>query len=146
MVEERIITQVMVSQTLIQLRCRVKVIKYGKTASRIIRQPEQIIVVLLTDAMVSDQEHCLISAENDHRSKLIKYKKFYKILVRWLTSAVSTPLTKTIFPLESVDSPPKVNILDKRLLNNRFQQIPKHGINWLIDLYLRNLSNYIKAL
>lgn len=118
----------------------------GFQATHAIRAQEKTthipIIALTANAMEGDREKCLASGMSDYLTKPIRYKDLSQTLLHWLVPEMaSAPPPKTTNTLAS-----KEVILDEEILNVLREEMHERGINWLIDLFLRELPHYVEAM
>jgi len=117
--------------------------------------PRRTIIALTANAMAEDRERCLASGMDDYLTKPIKSKKLHEMLARWLIKSMhNLPAISTNEALPP-SSPPSPNlefnlnqepVIDELILNNLCQELRGRGINWLIDIFLNELPNYVATI
>ncbi|MEZ5673559.1 MAG: ATP-binding protein, partial [Thiotrichaceae bacterium] len=138
----------------------------GFGATRAIRAMEQgtnrhiPIVALTADAMQDNRESCIMSGMDNYLAKPMKINDLKNILLHYLSSdAVATESPTMPAPVATVKSIPTsvtetiatkgihpATILSTTALASLRTQMKDRGINWIIDLYLKELPNYIENL
>ena len=116
------------------------------------------IVALTADAMQDNRESCIASGMDDYLAKPMRIKDLNEVLLRYLSDpsansaeiitlpAPATEQPPTLLP-EVVDSElPNSTVLSKHLLASLRLQMKGRGIGWLIDLYIKELPNYVNGL
>jgi CheY-like chemotaxis protein/HPt (histidine-containing phosphotransfer) domain-containing protein len=108
------------------------------------------IVALTADAMQDNRELCLAAGMDDYLAKPMKMKELQEVLNRHL-SRESPPLQFACPPAPPIPPPvatpfDEFPVLSTATLENLRVQMKGRGIRWLIDLYLRELPNYVNNL
>ena len=107
------------------------------------------IIALTANAMQGDKERCLSAGMNDFVTKPIILAKLRPVLERWLRPDNNAKPVKTqaMNSRSLLENPSETEeSLDKNLLENLRADSQMGSINWLIDLYLQELPNYLKNL
>ncbi len=145
----------------------------GFEATRRIRTQEQLtplahhipIIALTASVMPDNRDRCLIAGMDDYLTKPVKSDDLKQVLTRYLTAAstkINNPPTTQHVNLPKVDNSAKVqNARPVKVLTTDLDQLPVlnldllaqmrrdlrgRGINWLIDVFLRELPNYLEEL
>jgi CheY-like chemotaxis protein len=164
----------MVTFDLVLMDCLMPIMD-GFEASRTIRiresqQPEKPhipIVALTANALEGDREHCLASGMDDYLTKPISLRKLYDTLLVWLggktdkiepaissLSAKETEkIAKEVVHSQKESVTPVSNqlseqllVLDEQTIHHLRQELRGRGVNWLIDIFLTELPNYLNAI
>ncbi len=148
----------------------------GFTAGGKIRKREQQqgrirtpIIAFTADVMPPTKERCLSAGMDDYLTKPVIFEDLKNMLATWLKSSVqttpenqsstlpkvpsieptlsgSTQKTSTEIRSDSTLSNTKEPPLNLKILTDMRQNINKNKLNLLIDLYIRELPNYLAAL
>ncbi len=133
----------------------------GFGATRAIRTLEQgstyhvPIVALTADAMQDNRELCITSGMDDYLAKPMRMKDLKDVLSHYLSDSSSPmqPLPAPVIGLESPAlsaeteiKPQKHDVLSPHVLASLRIQMKGRGIRWLIDLYIKELPNYVSGL
>ncbi len=147
----------------------------GFEASRTIRvresqqpgKPHIPIVALTANALEGDRERCLASGMDDYLTKPISLRKLHDTLIVWLgekTEKVepaisSLPAKKTEKISNEIERSQKdtvtsvsnllseqLLVLDEQTIHHLRQELRGRGVNWLIDIFLTELPNYLNAI
>jgi len=107
----------------------------GFEATRRLREEEAKvpIIALTANVIESDREQCLACGMNDYLTKPIRSKELYQTLRRWLVPQLSHQAEEEA-------------ILDEQAIQILRQEMHGRGVNWLIDLFLRELPHYVEAM
>ncbi|OQW95960.1 MAG: hypothetical protein BWK79_00510 [Beggiatoa sp. IS2] len=145
---------------MIFMDCQMPNLDGFETSTRI-RQREQTqsvtkhipIVALTANAMQGDRERCIAAGMDDYLSKPVNSKELQKMLTRYLKLALTAP---TFLPnSKEICHSPRIeeqilmsnnDVLSTEVLANMRQEMKNRGINWLIDLFLKELPNYLNNL
>jgi CheY-like chemotaxis protein/HPt (histidine-containing phosphotransfer) domain-containing protein len=145
---------------MIFMDCQMPNLDGFETSTRI-RQLEQAqsimkripIVALTANAMQGDRERCIAAGMDDYLSKPVNSKELQKMLTRYLkpslVAPISLPNSKEICYSPRIEEPmPMSNndVISTEVLANMRQEMKNRGINWLIDLFLKELPNYLNNL
>ncbi|MDD2814900.1 MAG: PAS domain S-box protein [Thiotrichaceae bacterium] len=105
------------------------------------------IIALTANAMQGDKERCLQSGMDDYLSKPIKTQDLYAMVRHWLPHLYVKPISRPpILPLSLIPSTYNQQVvLDLHYLAQMRLEMRTRGIERLIDLYLQEVPNYIKA-
>jgi len=128
----------------------------GFAATAAIRQQEQTgthlpIIALTANAMQGDREQCLQVGMDDYLSKPISSNDLRRMLGKWLEQDnVQLTEAQTV----SIPDPPQKEkafnvdpeLLDSKVLQRLAREQKDGNINWLLDLYLQELPNYLAAI
>ena len=103
------------------------------------------IVALTADAMQDNRDLCIAAGMDDYVAKPMKIKELQEVLNRHLShKSLQSSCTSTESHLSTqFDDFP---VLSKPALENLRMQMKGRGIQWLIDLYLNELPNYVAHL
>lgn len=105
------------------------------------------IIALTANAMQGDKERCLQSGMDDYLSKPIKTQDLYAMVRHWLPHLYVKPLPRSaiLSPLLTFSMHYQHAVLDLHYFAQMRLEMRTHGIERLIDLYLQEVPNYIKA-
>jgi CheY-like chemotaxis protein/HPt (histidine-containing phosphotransfer) domain-containing protein/anti-sigma regulatory factor (Ser/Thr protein kinase) len=105
------------------------------------------IVALTADAMQDNRESCFVSGMDDYLAKPMKIQDLRNVLSRYLPSdsAEIDPLPAPAAPAVKHETNTTA-VLSTSALASLRTQMKGRGVNWLIDLYLKELPNYIQDL
>ncbi len=105
------------------------------------------IIALTANAMQGDKERCLQSGMDDYLSKPIKTQDLYAMVRHWLPHLYVKPVTRSVLlpPLLSPSTHQQQPLLDLHYLTQMCLEMRARGVVRLIDLYLQEVPNYIKA-
>jgi len=134
----------------------------GFGATRAIRALEQgsayhvPIVALTADAMQDNRDLCLASGMDRYLAKPMRMNELRDVLSCYLSESSSQvetfPAAPVIgletpaLPAEVETEPQKISVLSTHILASLRTQMKGRGICWLIDLYIKELPNYISGL
>lgn len=140
----------------------------GYAATRAIRQQEQEsdthipIIALTANAAYGDHERCLAVGMDGYLNKPLKTELLQDILQQWSRDPVKKPLPVSSSSAEAVTSTPPTEpmiqanlnttsshngiILNEKTISRLKREMQNQGIDWLVDLYLNELPNYLSQL
>ncbi|NJO15324.1 MAG: response regulator [Thioploca sp.] len=108
------------------------------------------IIALTANALQGDRERCIAMGMDDYLSKPVKSENLQKMLGRYFGGPYPSQSTES--NLKSPDTPeltamPETHeVLSMTKLEQMRKDMKGRSINWLIDLFLRELPNYINEL
>jgi PAS domain S-box-containing protein len=105
------------------------------------------IIALTANAMQGDKERCLQSGMDDYLSKPIKTQDLYAMVRHWLPHLYVKPIARPSLlpPLLSPSTHQQQAVLDLHYLAQLRLEMRTRGVARLIDLYLQEVPNYVKA-
>jgi CheY-like chemotaxis protein/HPt (histidine-containing phosphotransfer) domain-containing protein len=131
----------------------------GYTATATIREQEQggqhvPIIALTANAGYGDSERCLAAGMDAYLSKPLKMNLLQETLTTWQRKSDVTRVTDDTaetFPSASAPHAEKTEattslVLDQKIIARLRREMPSQGIMWLVDLYLKELPNYLNQL
>lgn len=166
--EDNVINQEVGKNILIQLQCEVKLAVNGLEAVKAVQQhhfdlifmdcnmPEldgfaasskirayehqqgqsQVPIIAFTaDVMPNTRARCLASGMNDYLTKPLILKDLREKMEKWLSASEAKE--------DPIDTPQEKSLFE---LDNLRKSVQGGNINWLIDLFLQELPNYLNSL
>jgi CheY-like chemotaxis protein/HPt (histidine-containing phosphotransfer) domain-containing protein len=139
----------------------------GYAATQAIRQQEQAsnthipIIALTANAAYGDHERCLAVGMDGYLNKPLKTELLQDILQQWGGDSAKKPAPASSPSAVVTRSPPtmeatQVNltethsnsgpILNEKTITRLKREMQSQGIDWLVDLYLSELPNYLSQL
>ena len=108
------------------------------------------IIALTADALHGDRERCIAIGMDDYLSKPVKSEDLQKMLGRYLGVPYPEPPIKNNLKLpdtpELTAMPETQEILSTTKLEQMRKDMKGRSIAWLIDLFIKELPNYINEL
>lgn len=150
--------------------------RYIRQAEQAVPGSKHIPIIALTaNAMQGDRERCISIGMDDYVSKPLKSETLQTMLLRYLFPKEYQPIINQLGEEERADNLEKVvensqslpmetsaeetsqlaiskqyasldEVLSGEVLSKMQREMKNRGINWLIDLFLKELPNYIKEL
>jgi CheY-like chemotaxis protein/HPt (histidine-containing phosphotransfer) domain-containing protein len=111
--------------------------------------PRTPIIALTANVMENDRILCMEAGMDDYLAKPVTYTSLAKMLEKWLRiELLPKPNEMAGSAPSAADPPPELEgaSLDQQVLRRLREDSGSMGIDWLIDLYLRELPNYLAGM